>query len=214
MQSFDITDYRTACRHAALAAMLVGVTACTATTASRPPAHVEVQQGIGFTITEEVPADSAVRADYQQALYLIEQGRETEGIELLEAVVRAAPHLSAPLIDLGIAQHRAGDLEAAEKTLRLALEANPNHPVAHNELGIVLRKTGRFEEAKASYEAALATYPGYHYARRNLAVLCDLYLAEPECALDNYKAYMSTVTGDEEASMWISDIESRLGQTE
>jgi lipoprotein NlpI len=93
-----------------------------------------------------------------------------------------------------------------------ALALNPDHPIAHNELGIVFRKSGRFDEAKKSYEAALAIYPGYHYARRNLAVLCDLYLVDLQCALENYEAYMATVPSDSEATMWIVDIRNRIGQ--
>jgi len=96
--------------------------------------------------------------------------------------------------------------------LLLALEANPNHPIAHNELGIVYRKRGRFAEARQSYEAALAVYPGYHYARRNLAVLCDLYLADMQCALENYEAYMTTVTADDEVTMWMKDLQLRMDQ--
>jgi len=76
----------------------------------------------------------------------------------------------------------------------------------------VYRKTGRFAEARSSYERALAIYPGYHFARRNLAILCDLYLADLDCALANYEAYMATVPGDDEASMWIADIRNRSGQ--
>jgi len=105
-------------------------------------------------------------------------------------------------------------LEAAERNLRLALSNNPDHPIANNELGIVLRKTGRFAEARKHYQAALAVYPGYHYARRNLAVLCDLYLADLDCALQNYQAYMTTVPSDDEASMWIKDLQYRLNQRE
>ena len=131
---------------------------------------------------------------------------------LLELVAAAAPQLSAPHIDLGIAYHRAGDLEAAEKNLLLALESNPDHPTAHNELGIVYRKSGRFAEARQRYQSALAIYPGYHYARRNLAVLCDLYLVDLRCALENYEAYMATVREDDEAEMWIADIRNRLGE--
>lgn len=177
-------------------------------------AYIEIQEAIGFTITEESRIGSDVRIDYDAALALLEQGRHDEGVVLLEAVADAAPNLSAPRIDLGIAYHRAGDLEAAERNLLRALELNASHPIAHNELGIVYRKTGRFAAARQSYEAALAIYPGYHYARRNLAILCDLYLADLDCALANYEAYMATVPSDEEASMWIADIRNRTGQPE
>ena len=174
------------------------ISACATTETTRPPAQIEIQEEVGFTITEEARIGGAVRADYEEALIYLEQGRHDEGIALLEVVAGTAPELSAPRIDLGIAYHRAGNLEAAERNLLLALESNPNQPVAHNELGIVYRKTGRFDQAKKSYEAALAIYPGFHYARRNLAILCDLYLADLNCALENYEAYMATVPSDEE----------------
>lgn len=189
------------------------ISACATTQSSRrPPARIEVQETVGFTITEDARIGSDVRTDYDQALKSLEQGDVTLGIAMLEAIVETAPDLSAPRIDLGIAFHNAGNLDAAEKHLLRALESNPEHPIAHNELGIVYRKTGRFAAARTSYEAALAVYPGYHYARRNLAILCDLYLADLNCALDNYEAYMATVPSDDEASMWIKDLRYRMGQ--
>lgn len=186
--------------------------ACATSDPSRTRIRVEFQQDVGFTIVEDARISSDVRIEYDAALILLEQGRHEQGVALLEAVVEAAPHLSVPRIDLGIAYHRAGDLEAAESSLLQALESNPDHPIVHNELGIVYRKAGRFAEARQSYEAALAFYPGYHYARRNLAILCDLYLGNLSCALENYEAYMATVPSDKEASMWISDIRQRIGQ--
>jgi len=192
--------------------VLLVLSACATTEATRPPARIEIQEEVGFTITEDARIGGDVRAGYEEALAYLEQGRHDEGIALLEVVAATAPELSAPRIDLGIAYHRADNLEAAEENLLLALESNPDQPVAHNELGIVYRKTGRFGEARKSYEAALAIYPGFHYARRNLAILCDLYLADLNCALRNYEAYMTTVPSDNEASMWISDIRYRLGQ--
>ena len=193
----------------ALALVLAG---CATTPPARTQTRIEIQEEVGFTITEEARVSSGVKSDYDTALDYLEQGRHEEGIALLEAVADGAPQLSAPRIDLGIAYHRAGNLEAAETNLLLALESNPDHPIAHNELGIVYRKAGRISEARQSYEAALAIYPGYHFARRNLAVLCDLYLADLKCALENYEAYMATVSSDDEAAMWISDIRARLGQ--
>lgn len=186
--------------------------ACASTPSSRSSARIEIQENVGFTITERARIASNVRADYETALTLLEQGRHDDGMALLEEVAVEAPQFSAPRIDLGIAHHRAGDLEAAERNLLLALEQNFDHPIAHNELGIVYRKTGRFIEARQAYENALAVYPGYHFARRNLAILCDLYLADLQCALENYQAYMTTVPSDDEATMWITDLRNRTGQ--
>ena len=194
-----------------MAVLLAGCATSTKPTA-RTPAKIEVQDSVGFTITEEARIGGDVRVGYAEAMALLEQGRQSAGIDALERLAKEAPLLSAPWIDLGIAHHQAGDLESAEANLLQALTLSPEHPIAHNELGIIYRKLGRFTEARASYEAALAVYPGYHFARRNLAVLCDLYLADLRCALDNYEAYMTTVPEDAEASIWIADIRNRLGQ--
>lgn len=195
--------------HLILALVLAG---CATTEAPEPSARIEIQEDVGFTITEQAKISNDVRTDYNRALALLAEERYDDGIVLLESIVAAAPHLSAPRIDLGIAHHHAGNLDAAEKILAQATALYPDHPVAQNELGIVYRETGRFAEARRHYEAALAVYPGYHYARRNLAILCDLYLADLDCALRNYEAYMTTVDEDAEAVVWIADIRQRLGQ--
>ena len=200
--------------HSVVLALLavLGISACTATAPTRKTARIEVENEVGFTIIEEARISNNVRLDYDAALDLLEQGRLEEGIAMLERVTETAPELSAPRIDLGIAYHRAGQLDDAEAQLQLAITTNNNHPIVHNEMGILQRKDGRFTEAKASYESALAIYPGYHFARRNLAVLCDLYLVDLNCALENYEAYMATVPEDREVTMWIADIQNRMGR--
>lgn len=201
-------------RSAAIMLLLACMLSACATTQTtrREEARIEIHEAVGFTITEHARISIKARADYDAALMLLEQGRHELGVELLETVAAEVPQFSSPRIDLGIAYHRNGDLEAAERNLLLALELNANHPMAHNELGIVYRKTGRFAEARRSYENALEIYPGYHFARRNLAILCDLYIADKQCALDNYEAYMATVPSDAEASMWIADLKNRSAQ--
>lgn len=197
-------------------AVSCGLLAACASTApqQKTRALIQIQEQVGFTISETVSVSEAVRSDYDRALLVLEQGQVDEGIAILENVVEQAPAVSGPRIDLGIAWHRNGDLDAAEQHLRAALELNPDHPVAHNELGIILRKTGRFAEARRSYEAALAIYPGYHHARRNLGVLCDLYLGDPGCALEAYRAYLQTVPEDPQVSMWVADLQNRSGWLE
>lgn len=198
-----------------LAGATIMLVACQSTPGKpQPAARIQVEESVGFTIVEEARIDGAVRMDYERALDVLRQGRLEEAIALLEEVANEAPALSAPRIDLAIAHHRNGDLEAAERHLQMALDINPRHPIALNELGIVYRKTARFADARRSYEAALAVYPGYHYARRNLAVLCELYLGDLDCAEDNYEAYMATVHSDEDVSMWLKNVRFQLGTTE
>ena len=210
----------TAIRHAGfllMALIVLGVSGCATSSGgkSRAPAktNIEIDAAVGFTIVEDGRIGSAVRGDYDTALTYLRQGQHDKGIEILEALVESAPHLAAPHIDLGIAYREKNDLETARTHLEAALATSPSHPIAHNELGIVYRKLGMFREARQSYEAALAIFPSYHFARRNLAVLCDLYLGDLACALENYQAYMATVPGDDEASMWIADIQNRMGRS-
>jgi Flp pilus assembly protein TadD len=199
-----------------LIAVMTMLAACNTTPSksASSPAQIQVEESVGFTLIEDARVKGDVRVDYDRALDLLARGNSAEGISLLETVAAAAPDLSAPRISLAIAHHRLGDFEQAEQHLLQALLINPNHPIALNEMGIVYRKTARFAEARQQYEAALAVYPGYHYARRNLAVLCDLYLADLECALSNYEAYMATVRSDDEAAMWLKDVRYRAGRTE
>ena len=206
-ESRSTTTLRTGA--ALLAALMLA--AC-ATPSTRPPTQVESVDATGFTITEEVRLGSDVRAQYDEAVRLLDQERYAEGIALLTRVTTEAPGVTAPFINLGIAQSRIGQVEEAEASLKRALELSPRHPLAFNELGMLYRKTGRLAEARASYERALELHPDFHYARLNLAILCDIYLEDFACALENYQRYEAAVPDDEDAAMWIADVRNRAGR--
>jgi len=193
-----------------LVACALSLFACSTAATNRPEA-AGVQDENGFSIPEKASVSASLRAKFDSALHLLDQGVYDKGIALLADVTEAAPDVAALHIDLGIAYGKVGDFEHAEASINKALEINPRHPVAYNELGILYRKTGRFELARKSYEKALDVYPDFHFARRNLAVLCDVYLSDLNCALENYQAYRQEVGGDDEIDMWIADLRKRLG---
>jgi Flp pilus assembly protein TadD len=179
-------------------------------TPEKQVARIQIQQDPGgFSIIEEVNVDPAIRAEYDSAIRMLEQNQYEQGIAALKKVSQEVPGVTAVHIDLGIAYSRAGDLENAEASLLQALAINPKHPIAHNELGMVKRKKGDFAGARASYEQALALHPTFHFAQRNLAILCDLYLADRECALANYEAYLRSAPDDQDAVKWLADLRNR-----
>jgi len=211
MQVFEKTLRLMTWRYVLVATAALSVLACTSAGTGRP-VRVEFTDDSSFTITEEVRVSSRVRDDFESALRSLAQEDYDSGIALLVDVTEAAPYLTTAHIDLAIAYGRVNDLERAEASIKKALDLNPRHPVALNELGIIYRKTGRFAEARDSYEEALELYPNFHFARRNLAILCDVFLADLDCALKHYQHYTEVVPDDEVAAMWVADLRARAGK--
>lgn len=212
MSARNDQTYRRAVRHAVrLGAIALVYVAATAMAARRESPGVNVSD-TGFTIVESVKVDGATRSDYARAAGLLAQERYADGIALLQDITTKQPKLAAAHVDLGIAYAKTSELDKAEASLKRALELQPKHPIAWNELGLVQRRQGKLGDARASYEKSLAAAPGFHFARLNLAVLCDLYLQDAACALDNYLLYQQAVPDDKQVAGWIASTRARAGK--
>ena len=161
-------------------------------------------------ISESFGVDPEIRSEFNQAVALLNQENYSEAIKLLKAVSGKTSKFSAPYINLGIAYARTDELEKAEENFKKALEISKQHPVAHNELGLIYRKTGRYVEARQLYETLLAMYPDFLPARKNLGVLCDIYIQDLNCALEQYEEYLKGIPGDEKVKIWVADVKSRM----
>jgi tetratricopeptide (TPR) repeat protein len=149
---------------------------------------------------------------FEKAVTLMSSGDFAAAEQGFRALAAAYPTYSGPLLNVGILQAKAGKLEDAEKTINDAIARNGNNAAAYNQLGIVYRKLGRFKEADEAYTRAVQIDPNYALAYLNLGVLCDLYLQEPERALQAYERYLSLASSpDAKVSAWVSELKKRIG---
>jgi len=163
-----------------------------------PGRYAKLETSSGFIgAIEEIPVlirdDAAApdaddpRADYQAAVVMLKETQYEPGIALLLKVTAQVPELTAVRTDLAS---------------------------AYNQLAIAQRRKGEFAKSRASYESALAQSADFQYAHRNLAILCDLYLGDYNCAMEHYEAYSRIVPDDAEATKWIADLRNRTKKQE
>ena len=111
--------------------------------------------------------------DHADALHVLgtiahQTGNHEAAANLIGSAVAGASDAFACRVNLGSVLTSLGRLDAAEASLRRALEIRPRSAAAHNNLGIVLRKQGRLVDAVACYGRAVDLEPGYAEAHNNL----------------------------------------------
>jgi tetratricopeptide (TPR) repeat protein len=168
------------------------------------------EEATGAAAEPALPPEAVQQFD--RAVNSMSSGDLAAAEKEFRALAAAYPTYSGPVLNLGILHAKAGKLEDAEKAVNDAIARNGNNAAAYNQLGIVYRKLGRFKEADEAYTRAVQIDPNYALAYLNLGVLCDLYLQEPERALEAYERYLSLASSpDAKVSAWVSELKKRIG---
>jgi tetratricopeptide (TPR) repeat protein len=174
---------------------------------------VKPQAGSGsvYQNNTHVDVDADVEADFSKAVELLRKEQYQQAITVLQAVIEREQRLPAPYVNIAMAYNKVGDTTKAEENFISALKLDIGHPTANNELGLLYRKAGKFNAARTAYQNAIKENSDYLPAKRNLGVLCDLYLHDYKCALEQYEDYLELQPEDKTVSIWVSDVKQRIG---
>jgi Flp pilus assembly protein TadD len=169
-------------------------------------------QGAAPAAGSNVPVTARGKADFDRAVGFMRSGNNTEAELEFKQVALQFPQLSAPYVNLGILYRKTGRLDQSEDALKTAVEHNDGSAVAWTELGATQRLRGEFPNAAASYEKAIAADPNFAPAYRNLGVVSDLYLGDPERALTAFERYKELTGEEKPINGWIAELRARTGK--
>ena len=111
---------------------------------------------------------------------LIDEGRSTEAIRVLDEHLMAAPADDRARHLLGVAKFRAGDLDGAEQVFRAMASRAGANAMSLYCLGMTLEQQGRSVEARHWVGAAVAADPSFVQARDHLVRLDQGVRPPPE----------------------------------
>lgn len=160
--------------------------------------------------TENIIVNNHLQQIFIQSLAHLQQQQYDEAITLLEEFTTKEKRIAAPFVNLGMAYSRSGKTRQSEQNFIAALRLDIGHAVANNELGLLYRKTGHFGAARTSYQNALIQHPDYLPARKNLGILCEIYLHDLPCALEHYQAYLLYKPDEKIIADWVLELRQRI----
>ena len=159
----------------------------------------------------DAPIPERAAQQYADALKLMRGGRTSDAELEFKQLAVAYPQFAGPEANLGLVYLQSSRLTDAEAAFKAALDRNPANAMAANELGIVERKMGKFTEAESAYERSIASAPDYAPAYLNLGVLYDLYLSQPQKALDQFEHYLQLAGENKQVAGWVVELRKRVG---
>lgn len=158
--------------------------------------------------------DPAAVAAFEQGLELLRAQQWAEAQTRFAALCAEHPELPGPWVNLGVAQWQSGDLATGRATLEAASDRFPDYAPAAEQLARLLRSQGEFKRADEAYVKALQAEPDAPRLLYNRAVLNDLYLQQPETALQLFERYQRLMPDDKQVERFIVELRRRVPAAE
>jgi tetratricopeptide (TPR) repeat protein len=201
-----------------LLALLAGCGATPSRESSSVATGVAAGEQGGAAGPNTAPVPERAAAQYAEALELMKAGKTGDAELEFKQLTLAYPDYAGPALNLGLLYLQSARLAEAQAAFSGVLEHSPGNAVAAqavaaNELGITDRKLGKFNAAEAAYLKALAVEPDYAAAHLNLGVLYDLYLGEPQKALEQFERYVAIAGDNKQVAGWVAELHKRVGAT-
>jgi tetratricopeptide (TPR) repeat protein len=156
----------------------------------------------------------AAQNQFTKGVHLLEKGQTEEARFVFEKLRDDYPKISVFYVNLGVTYKRLGLLPEAITSYQRALEIDRGDAAIYYNMGIALREAGEFRKAEQSYKTALVIFPDFMDAHYNLAVLYDLYLNQPNEAIEHYRRYLELGGGSlDEVQIWIAALQKRMNES-
>ena len=142
----------------------------------------------------------------------LQQGKQAEGIQLLELFLSRHPDDHVVLYNLGLALSDAGRLERAEQCLREAAKLDPTDANITVALGVALGRMGQCDEAVVVLREAVRQEPKNPWAHRNLGAMLVQTEQSAE-AVAHYQTATQLLPTDQIAWLGLADACRLVGHT-
>jgi tetratricopeptide (TPR) repeat protein len=123
----------------------------------------------GVAIVCNVPISASPDGTYLNvARALVQSGRASEALPLLNSALSATPDDAVAHFDLGVALKESGDAPSALREFAIAARSRPDYFEAQSALALSLAESGRREDALEHLQRAVQLRPDSPEARINL----------------------------------------------
>jgi tetratricopeptide (TPR) repeat protein len=158
-------------------------------------------------------APAAAKVEFARIQGLIKNNRSADAITALTKMRQDYPKLSGPAVNLALLYWKQKNYTQAQSFFEQAQTLNKYNADAYTQYAVMLREQGKFTEAQAQYQKALTVWPHNAQAHRDLGVLYDLYLVQPEQALQHFMLCdQLSAEPNKEIKGWIIELNRRLNK--